>query len=491
MNRIAPPLGGKVGVDAGREIYELAAQIYPICRSITGDGVRKTLDCLRQQIDLTVNEVRTGTQVFDWTVPQEWNIRDAYIKNAAGGKILDFADSNLHVLNYSKPIHARMTLSELKTHLYTLPEQPDLIPYRTSYYQDRWGFCMAHRQLEQLPDEIYEVCIESGLADGHLSYGEYLHRGESREEFLLSAHICHPSLANDNCSGLALLTYLAKFLSGRRTHYTYRFIFAPGTIGAITWLARNEQTVGRIKHGLIVSCVGDGGGPHYKKSRRGNAAIDRVMSHVVQHAGSRGSVAEFEPYGYDERQYCSPGFNLPVGLLQRSKFGEFPEYHTSADNLQFIHPEHLAESFNMVLSAIKIVEGDARPRNTMPKCEPQLGRRGLYSTIGGDKDTPASNMALLWVLNLADGRHSLLEIAERAKMPFDVIAGVARRLQQAGLIDGLGVEPLATAELAQRPAQSEKFGQDLSRSEMTVGGSGHSRAKPGSSNRMPAEAAGS
>src|SRR5918996_4975498 len=333
----------------GEDIYALAAAIYPICRSITGDGVRATLDHLARHIDLEVHEVPTGTQVFDWTIPREWTIRDAYIKNAAGERVVDFQSCNLHVLNYSQPVHARLPLAALKEHIFTLPDQPRLIPYRTSCYAESWGFCMAHEPLEALADGIYEVLIDASLEDGSLSYGEYLHRGETDDEILLSAHICHPSLANDNCSGLALLTHLAKRLAPLKTRYSYRFVFAPGTIGAIAWLARNEDRVSRIRHGLVVSCVGDAGGPTYKKSRRGDALIDRAMTHVLRHGATSPTLLDFSPYGYDERQYCSPGFNLPVGLFHRSQFATFPEYHTSADNLDFIRPEHLAASYRMIV----------------------------------------------------------------------------------------------------------------------------------------------
>jgi aminopeptidase-like protein len=423
------------------EIYALAAAIYPICRSITGDGVRQTLDHLARRVDLEVHEVPTGTQVFDWTIPREWSIRDAYIKNAAGERIVDFRKCNLHVLNYSGPVHAQLPLEELKKHVFTLPDQPDLIPYRTSYYAENWGFCMAHRELAALPDGIYEVAIDAGLEDGSLTYGEYLHRGETEAEFLFSAHVCHPSLANDNCSGLALLTVLAERLAPLKTRYSYRFVFAPGTIGAIAWLARNEHRVARIRHGLVVSCLGDGGGPTYKKSRRGDAFIDRAMTHVLRDMASAPAIIDFFPYGYDERQYCSPGFDLPVGLLQRSQFGTFPEYHTSADNLDFIRPEHLAESYRMITAAIDIVENDWRPLSTTPKCEPQLGRRGLYAALGGDKDGAAKSMAFLWILNLADGRHSLLDMAERANLPFGVVADAARLLQESGLLVDVGGDP--------------------------------------------------
>jgi aminopeptidase-like protein len=418
----------------GEEIFALAAEIYPICRSITGEGVRRTLRQLARHIDLQVHEVPTGTQVFDWAIPREWTIRDAWIKNAAGERIVDFKSCNLHVLNYSRPIHGKLPLDELKKHVFTLPDQPDLIPYRTSYYAENWGFCMAHERLAALPDGIYEVLIDASLEEGSLTYGEYLHPGATDEEFLFSAHVCHPSLANDNCSGLALLTHLAKHLAPLKTRYTYRFLFAPGTIGAIAWLACNEERVHRIRHGLVISCVGDAGGPTYKKSRQGDAVIDRAVAQVLRHEVSSSTILDFFPYGYDERQYCSPGFDLPVGLFQRSQFGAFPEYHTSADNLDFIRPEHLADSYRMIAAVLNIIENDWRPRSTMPKCEPQLGRRGLYSALGGDKDGPAKSMAFLWILNLADGRHSLLDVAERAILPFGVVAEAARLLQESGLL---------------------------------------------------------
>ncbi len=434
MSTLAPmrELLDEVGI--GDQIFALAAEIFPICRSITGDGVRSTLSHLARHIDLEIHEVPTGTQVFDWSVPPEWTIRDAYIKNAEGDRIVDFRNSNLHVLNYSRPVHAKLPLEELKQHVFTLPDQPDLIPYRTSYYAERWGFCMAHNQLAALPDGVYEVLIDASLDDGSLTYGEYLHRGETDDEVLFSAHICHPSLANDNCSALALLTQLAARLAPLKTRYSYRFVFAPGTIGAIAWLARNEHQVARIRHGLVVSCVGDAGGPTYKKSRRGDAFIDRAMAHVLQHAGPAPTILDFFPYGYDERQYCSPGFDLPVGLFQRSQFGTFPEYHTSADNLEFIRPEHLAASYRMIAALLDVVERDWWPRSTTPKCEAQLGRRGLYSALGGDREGATKSMAFLWILNLADGRHSLLDMAERAKLPFGVVADAARLLEASGLL---------------------------------------------------------
>lgn len=418
----------------GEDIYTLAADLYPICRSITGNGVRETLRVMGRHIPLSVREIPTGTQVFDWTIPREWNIRNAYIKTSAGDRIVDFTRHNLHVLNYSAPVRARLSLAELQAHLFSLPEEPDLIPYRTSYYKEQWGFCLPHSQRAALKEDTYEVVIDSELKDGALTWGEHVHRGSSDEEVLLTAHVCHPSLANDNCSGLALLTHLAKHLAGLETRYSYRFLFAPGTIGSIAWLASNEETATRIRHGLVLSCVGDGGGPTYKRSRRGNAVIDRAMAHVLAYSGLEATLIDFSPYGYDERQFCSPGFNLPVGLFQRSQLGRFREYHTSADNLDFISAAHLAQSYRLIVSVIDVLESNRTLVNLNPKCEPQLGRRSLYDAIGGDKEAPDRNMAMLWVLNLSDGGHSLLDIAERSGLPFRDVSGAADRLEAAQLL---------------------------------------------------------
>lgn len=424
--------------EVGEDIFRLAKTIFPFCRSITGDGVRRTLREIAAHIDLVIHEIPTGTPVLDWVIPREWNIRAAHIKNERGETVVDFDRSNLHVMSYSVPVRRRMSLEELKRHIYTLPDQPDLIPYRTSYYSENWAFCLSHRQFETLRDESYEVLIDSTLTDGHLTYGEFLHRGETDDEFILSAHVCHPSLADDNCSGIALLTVLAKQIARTRTRYSYRFIFAPGTIGAIAWLARNEDHLHRIKHGLVVSMVGDAGGPTYKKSRRGNADIDRAMIHVLRHSGLSPAILDFFPYGYDERQYCSPGFNLPVGLFQRSRFGAIPQYHTSADDLDFIRPEHLGASFRLIAEAADLIDANRTYINTVSKGEPQLGRRGLYGAIGGDKDAAQANNAMLWILNLSDGRYSLLDIAERAELPFGVVRKTADLLRQHGLLSAPG-----------------------------------------------------
>lgn len=420
----------------GEEIYDLAAEIFPICRSITGEGVRKTIDVLGKHLPIERHEVPTGTPVLDWTVPKEWNIVDAYIKNSDGERVVDFHRSNLHVVNYSAPVSARMPIGELKRHIFTLPDQPELVPYRTAFYKEEWGFCMSHKQLEALETAggDYDVAIDSSLTPGSLTWGEYLHKGTIEDEVLISTHICHPSLANDNCSGLALVTMLGRELARRRTRLSYRFVFVPATIGSISWLATNEQNTARIKHGLVVSNVGDSGGPTYKRSRRGNAPIDRAVAHVLGQAGAPSKILDFFPYGYDERQYCSPGFDLPVGLFQRSQFGTFPEYHTSADNIDFIRPEHLATSFSWIVQALNILDADRTMLNLYPKGEPQLGRRGLYSGYGSGKDAMAKTMAMLWVLNLSDGRHSLLDIAERAEISFDRIAEAAAALESQGLL---------------------------------------------------------
>ncbi len=417
----------------GREMHRFAAELFPICRSITGKGIRETLGRIQSKIPLQTLEVPSGTQVFDWTVPKEWNIHDAYIADPSGKRVVDFQKSNLHVLNYSVPVNERMPLSNLKGHLHTIPEHPDWIPYRTSYYKEDWGFCLSHHQMTRLEDGEYTVCIDSTLREGHLTYGECYLAGRSSEEILISSHACHPSLANDNLSGLAVATFLARHLAGRDLRYSYRFLFLPGTIGAITWLSRNREAVGRIRNGLVLTCIGDAGGFHYKKSRRGNGEIDRAAAHVLRHCGEPAEVLEFSPYGYDERQYCSPGFNLPVGCLMRSVWGTFPEYHTSADNLDFIRPLSLANSLRVCTAILDVLENNRCYRNERPYCEPQLGRRGLYETTGGEVGGEEI-MARLWVLNLSDGQHTLLDIAEQSGIVFSRIWAAADLLCRKGLL---------------------------------------------------------
>ncbi len=417
----------------GNELHQFASELYPICRSITGDGIRETLGRIQQDIPLEIHEVKSGTQVFDWEVPKEWNIRDAYIKDSAGRRIVDFQQHNLHVVNYSTPIHAMLSLSMLEEHLHSIPEHPDWIPYRTSYYKESWGFCLSHRQRQALTDTTYEVCIDSSLTEGHLSYGECYLPGLSTDEVLISVHACHPSLANDNLSGLAVATALARHLAGRDLRYSYRFLFLPGTIGAITWLARNQSSAMRIKHGLVLTCIGDAGPFHYKKSRRGDAEVDRAVAHTLRHCGEPHEILDFSPYGYDERQYCSPGFNLPVGCLMRSVWGTFPEYHTSADNLEFIRPEQLGRSLQLCSSVVDVLENNRRYLNQSPFCEPQLGKRNLYRSTGGGAMHEVIN-ARLWVLNFSDGQHSLLDIAERSGLPFAQVHEAAEILRENGLL---------------------------------------------------------
>ena len=419
----------------GKDLYQLIVDLHPLCRSITGDGVRQTLARIQKIVPLGVHEVPTGTAVFDWTVPKEWNIRGATIKNSRGETVLDFEDCNLHVVSYSAPISRKMHLDELKNHLHTLPEHPDWVPYRTSYYSETWGFCMSQRQLEALTDDEYEIRIDSTLEDGHLTYGELHVQGESDEEVLISTHICHPSLCNDNLSGVAVASLLAEKLLSTPRRYSYRFLFVPATIGPITWLARNEEVTQRIRHGLVLACVGDPGQPTYKKSRRGNAEIDRAVERVLADEAGGYSVEDFSPYGYDERQYCSPGFDLPVGCFMRTPHGRFPEYHTSADDLDFVRPESLADSFDKVLSVLEVLEHNRRYRNLNPQCEPQLGRRGLYDSIGGKRLTDDDRMALLWVLNQSDGDHDLLGIADRSGLSFERIRWAAQSLLAGHLLE--------------------------------------------------------
>jgi aminopeptidase-like protein len=418
----------------GNDIYELIAELYPICRSITGNGFRESMRILQKHIPLGVSEVASGTQVLDWVVPKEWNIRDAWIKDSKGEKVVDFQKSNLHVLNYSAPVKQKVKRAELKDHLYSLPEHVDWIPYRTSYYKENWGFCVTQRQLESMTEDEYDVFIDSSLEDGHLTFGEYLIKGDLEDEFLISCHSCHPSLCNDNLSGMGLAVHLAKHLSQRKLRYSYRFLFIPGTIGSITWLALNKNRAAKIQHGLVVACVGDAGNLHYKKSRRGDAVIDRAVSHVLSHSKQAYEIIDFFPYGYDERQYCSPGFDLAVGSLSRTPHGQFPQYHTSADNLEFISPAALGDSFAKYLEVIDVVEGNRCYSNTNPFGEPQLGKRGLYGAFGGRKDSNTYEMAMLWVLNLSDGKHSLLDIAEKSGNAFPLIQEAAQTLLEHGLL---------------------------------------------------------
>jgi aminopeptidase-like protein len=420
------PLAEPSSVEAAEASLALARELQPICRSITGDGLRETLRILNREVPLTIREVPSGTQVLDWTVPNEWNIRDAYIKNGRGERLVDFQKCSLHVINYSVPVKATMTRAELEPYLHSLPNRPTAIPYKTSYYREAWGFCLTEQQRDALGDGPFEVCIDSSLKPGTLTYGELLIPGSRKDEFLVSTHCCHPYMANDNLSGIVLSVQLAKRLLNSQPRLSYRFLFIPGTIGSITWLALNDSS--RIRHGLVLACLGDAGGFTYKKTRLGDAVIDRVVQHCLSYSKTPYAVRDFIPYGYDERQYNSPGLKLPVGTLMRSPNGGYAQYHTSDDNLDFITRDALKGSYEILCAIVDVLEHDGAYLNLKPRGEPQLGKRNLYD--GAQDDT----LALLWVLNLSDGAFSLLDIAERAKLPFTQIRRAAQRLTAAGLL---------------------------------------------------------
>ncbi len=438
MNAASTARDAAPDTDVGAAMHALVRRLYPICRSITGDGVRETLRIIGEDLPLDVTEVPSGTEVFDWTVPPEWTIRDAYIADTTGRRVVDFAASNLHVVGYSEPVSRRMSLAELRPHLHTLPDHPDWIPYRTSYYQRDWGFCLTQRTLDALADDaessVYEVHIDADLADGHLTYAEHVVPGQVSDEVIISCHVCHPSLANDNLAGIAVASQLARHLARGTPHYTYRFLFVPGTIGSITWLARNQHRVDRIAHGLVLACAGDRGQLTYKRSRRGNAGIDRAAVHVLSTSERPHRVVDFSPYGYDERQYCSPGFNLGVGCLTRTPYAAYPEYHTSADDPDFVTPEAMADTLATCREILAVLDRDRRYVNLKPHGEPQLGKRGLYDALGGRSDAKQAQLAMLWVLNYSDGDHSLLDIAARSGLPFDAIAAAADALLAAELV---------------------------------------------------------
>jgi aminopeptidase-like protein len=419
----------------GREIYALIEELFPLPRCITGAGLRATIQRLGALIPLKVEEVPSGTQVFDWIVPDEWSIDEAYIEHESGRRFGDFRDSNLHLVGYSTPIDATLTLAELRPHLHSLIEHPDWIPYRTSYYTPNWGFCLTDRELQSLPEGRYRVVIRSAISPGSLTLAECVVQGATDEEVLVFAHDCHPSLANDNLSGIAVAAHLARFLLEQKTRFTYRFIFAPATIGSITWLARNEPRLDRIRHGLVLSLLGDTGPLQYKRSRGGTHDIDRAAAHVLTREYPESRLLDFSPWGYDERQFCSPGVNLPVGRLTRTPNGEFDEYHTSADNLGYVSETALGNSWLACLRIFEAVEADARYVNLSPKGEPQLGRRGLYRATGGYySSVPDRQMALFWVLNQSDGNTSILDIAEKSGLAVCLLAQAAKDLQAAGLL---------------------------------------------------------
>lgn len=429
-------LGADLVAARGAQMLSLVRELYPLPRSITGPGLRATIDRLASLIPLQVTEVPSGTQVFDWTVPEEWTVEEAYLEHESGLRFAEFGRSSLHLVGYSLPMDARMSLEDLRPHLHSLPEHPDWIPYKTSYYTPGWGFCLSDHELQSLPSGSYRVVIRSSLAAGSLTLAECVVPGRSEEEVLVFAHDCHPALANDNLSGVVVAAHLAEFLLQGQSRYTYRFLFAPATIGSLTWLATHQAKLGRIRHGLVLSLLGDNGPLQYKRSRSGGQVVDRAAEAILgEYPGSR--VHEFSPWGYDERQFCSPGINLPMGRLTRTPNGEFPEYHTSADNPDYLSAGSLGTSWLACLKIFAAIEAEGHYLNLSPCGEPQLGRRGLYKSLGGHyTSVPDRQMALLWMLNLSDGNHSLLDVAARSGLPVGVLVAAARDLREVGLLAG-------------------------------------------------------
>jgi aminopeptidase-like protein len=422
---------------AGAELHAFARRAQPLPRSLTGAGVRATLRLLQERVPLEIHEVPTGARVLDWTVPREWNVHEAWIEGPGGERVVDLADHPLHVLGYSAPVDATVDRATLDEHLHSLPERPSLIPYRTSYFAERWGFCLPHARRERLLEGEYRVRVDASLAAGSLTYGELFLPGSEEGEVLISTHVCHPWMANDNLSGIAVVAALAERLAsldaGARRH-GWRFLFVPGTVGAIAWLARNEEAASRVAHGLVAANLGDPGGFHYKRSRRGDAPIDRLVEVALRDLGESLAVEDFVPFGYDERQYCSPGFDLPVGSLTRTPWGRYPEYHTSADDLSFVRPAALGGSLRAYLAVAAAIEGNRRYVNLSPRGEPQLGRRGLYRSLGGEEAGRERELALLWVLNQSDGGNDLLDVAQRSGVALERLEEAAGALVEAELL---------------------------------------------------------
>lgn len=420
------------------KLEEYFDRLWPIPRSLTGEGNRQTLKILSELIPLTIYEVSSGTVCFDWEIPPEWTPKSAWIKNSRGEKILDFKNNNLHLLGYSTSFYGKLSLSELKKHLYVHPTRRDWIPYVVSYYERRWGFCVSQEVLDSWSDDdIYEVFIDSDLNDsGSLTYGDLVLKGETSEEILLSTYICHPSMANDQISGMLVTAFLYNELVKKETRrYTYRFVFIPETIGAITYLFRNGEYMKKnTKAGFVVTCVGDKGNFTYKHTKEANTLTNRCTLQVLKDSNKPYKEIPFIPQGSDERQYSSPGFNLPVGSLMRTMYWNFEEYHSSADNKEFISFAHLEESIEQYLKVIHVLENNWIYKNQLPFGEVQLGKRNLYPTIGRGNDKSQNVAAYQWLLNFSDGKHDIVAIAERSGLPVALLIDAAKILEQKNLI---------------------------------------------------------
>lgn len=428
------------------EVNSYLNKLFSITRSLSGRGNRETIQILQEIIPLNTYEIKSGTKVYDWTIPNEWNINEAWIKNSKGEILVDFRKNNLHVVNYSIPFSGTLSFLELQKHLYYFKEQPDAIPYRTSYYKEAWGFCISYNDyLKKFhPQEKYEVFIDSTLLPGSLTYADYVIKGKSDKEYLISTYICHPSMANDNLSGILLTTFLAKELQKLSLQFTYRFVFVPETIGAIAYCHENEKQMGKILGGFVVTCVAGTGQIGYKRTFIGNHLIDRVVKGVLADKNISFIEYPFEPQGSDERQYSSPGFRIPIGLITKDKFHEYDFYHTSLDNLDFVNAENLLYTLDIYLDVIKRVDSCHYFRSNFPNCEPQLGKRGLYPTIGrrtlssekhiGDTSNEMMLSALLWLLFYADNKHNLQDIVEKSFLPFNLLMEGMETLKKNNLI---------------------------------------------------------